>query len=222
MGLGDNVQRNSPCKLNFNFPNIKLISCGAYFTIVLTDDNTLYVWGKNMRGELGLGDNTDRHIPQKLAHKEFTEEKIKSITCGESFTIVSTFSNKLYSWGENCFGELGLGDTNTRYTPTNIKLSDAKSISCGRNYTIVLTIHNTLYVWGYNYEGQLGLGDNRDRMIPCKLELHNIKSITCRGYHTIAVTNLDTIYVWGYNYSGELGLGDNQNRYSPHKLDFKF
>ena len=64
LGLGDITNINIPQKLIFREP-IMSICCGGYFTIAITNCDTIYVWGKN-NGQLGLGDDDDRCSPTEL------------------------------------------------------------------------------------------------------------------------------------------------------------
>ena len=110
-------------KRNFDLPNnerIFFITCGYLHTISLTENNLCYVWGWNEYGELGLGDTNNRSSPTLFSLPN--DERISFITCGFDYTIYLTENNLPYVWGDNYYGELGLGDTNNRFTPTLLNL----------------------------------------------------------------------------------------------------
>ena len=119
--------------------------------------------------------------------------------------FVLTKNENIYVWGNNNYGQLGIGDNNNRNIPTLLNLPNNEkplSISCGYNHTICLTKNENIYVWGNNDYGQLGIGDNNNRNIPTLLNLPNNEkplSISCGYYHTICITKNENIYVWGYN-----------------------
>ena len=182
----------------------------------------------------GLGILVDRLLPQKLEL-----ENIKSVCCGNNFTIGMISSNEIYIWGENGMRKLGLGLSDFIICmPTKLNLSNIKSVSCGAEHIIALTNNNTIYVWGSNTKGQLGIGYGDTQylfgkkytggdkyvfeMKPHELDIKNIESATCGTYHTIIVTKNDEIYVCGYNVRGQLGLGDKRNRDTFHKLDIGY
>jgi alpha-tubulin suppressor-like RCC1 family protein len=75
LGLGDDINRTVPTKLDFNCDIIS-IHCGSYHTIFNTTDG-IYVCGQNICGQLGLGDNIKRNVPTKLSF-----DHIISIHCG--------------------------------------------------------------------------------------------------------------------------------------------
>lgn len=128
------------------------------------------------------------------------------ISCG--FKHACLMLDKIYVWGENANGELGLGHTDNIYTPQELILKDAVDIICGGFHTIASTqIPNEIYVWGSNDDGQLGLGHRSSMYVPTKLILPEpIVSVSCGGYHTIALTQSENLYVWGCNNSGQLGI----------------
>lgn len=227
LGLGDCQNRHSPQKLPLH--NIKLVGCGSEHTIAVIMLNEIYAWGRNDKGQLGLGDCTNRSTPQKLI---FPKISIELVCCGSEHTVILTSSGKVYGWGRNESGQLGLGDDNCyKNTPHELNLLYLiKSICCGIQHTIALTYSNEIYVWGNNNHGQLGLGDTLFRNSPQKLSLQgefgnlNIKSISCNGNFTIVLTSNGTIYSWGYNYFGQLGFNTRVslclNNPQPHLVNF--
>ena len=140
------------------------------------------------------------------------------IKCGNGYSIM-LFNNKVYVWGANEYGELGLGHTNNVNSPQKLNLENIIKISCGSFHSMAITNANQVYVWGDNGYCQLGLGHNNKVNSPQKLNLENIIKISCGGYHSIAITNSNQVYVWGNNKHGQLGLGHNNNVNSPQKLN---
>ena len=199
------------------------ISCGVCHTILFDDNNDIYAWGYNQYEQLGSENEIEYLSPKKIK----IPEDIISICCGIDHDVALTYiPNKIYVWGKNDHGQLGLGDKKNRTTPHEILLSiTIKSIYCGGHYTIVLTnISNQMYVWGENKTGQLGLKHNMDVYFPTKfIFCLPIVSVSCGGYHTGILTknsyHLNEIYMWGWNVQGQLGLGDTHDRNVPCKLD---
>ncbi|HLX52767.1 MAG TPA: hypothetical protein VKR58_02445 [Aquella sp.] len=186
------------------------ISCGSFHNILFYDK--IYVWGLNDDAQLGFGHKRKVLFPTELV----LPEKIKSISCGSSHTIALTYiPNKIYVWGCNYSGQLGLGPLEKKYipgsrsSPRQLFLPTAiKSVSCGVFYTIALTsIPNKMYVWGSNVYGQLGLGHYTKQSSPQELILSEpIISVSCGSYHTVTlIKNSDhsnKIFVWGWNKYG--------------------
>lgn len=211
LGLGDEVDRPSPTKVTFpNHPKISFITCGVSHSICLTVSNECYVWGNNVAGQLGLGDQTNRQTPTKLDLPD--NERIWSISCTYKSSICISENNECYVWGANESGQLGLGDDQHRAVPTKLNLpSNDKPVSivCGGYHTFCLTQSGDYYVWGKNRFGQLGLGDESNRLSPTKFRLPTNEQITfvsCGAHHSIYITQTMDCYVCGNNESGQLGL----------------
>ena len=166
LGLGHDINEHSPKELPLQ--NILSISCGRYHTIVITIDMKIYVWGLNEYGQLGLGHNINQNSPQELL---FQDIKIESVSCGFHHTMALTMSGKLYVWGKNDSGQLGLGDNVHRNFPQEVYFKEKiNSIRGGASHTLCTTYNGKIYTWGDNGDGQLGLSDNKNRSEPCELE----------------------------------------------------
>ena len=88
MGHGDNVSPHIHPTSNSQISNssdITHISCGKNHSAIIRSDNngTLYTFGKNSNGQLGLGDTTNRNIATLVSG--YTN--IIDVKCGEDFTI---------------------------------------------------------------------------------------------------------------------------------------
>jgi alpha-tubulin suppressor-like RCC1 family protein len=223
LGLGDNKSRYKYEKIDYYFGVIKNICYGYSHNIIFNEKNEIWVSGRNDTGQLGLGDNNDRKIYEKV---EYNLGSIKNIYCGYFHSILLNEKNGVYVCGYNYFGQLGLGDNQTRnkYEKIDFDFGIIKNIFCGNAHNIILNEKNEIYVCGYNYRGQLGLGDFNDRNKYTKLE-HNfgiIKNIFCGDSHNIILNEKNEIYVCGGNSSGQLGLSGNNKRNTYIKLEHNF
>jgi len=199
-----------------NAQNWSSVSCGTYHTIARKTDGTLWAWGYNWNGQLGLGDTTDRNTPTKVG----TDTNWASVSCGAQHTLAIKTDGTLWAWGYNWNGQLGLGDTTERNTPTKVGTeTNWSSVSCGVYHTLARKTDGTLWAWGANGDGQLGLGDTTDRYTPTKVGTDtNWSSVSCGVWHTIARKTDGTLWAWGANGNGQLGLGDNTSRNTPTQV----
>jgi X-linked retinitis pigmentosa GTPase regulator len=179
LGLGHNLDINLPRKISLYFDKIPIrkIICGFWYSMVVTDQNEVYVWGENDHNRLGSCDDEIIYFPQKL-RLEDDDFKIKKIACGNLHSIaIVTSTNDLdvCVWGHNAAGQLGLGAVRTVSFPRKINLPipahSITKIACGDLYSIVITSSNKIYVWGKNNYGQLGLGHNSSAHTDCPQEL---------------------------------------------------
>ena len=92
----------------------------------------------------------DRPIPVAFP------EKITAVTAGMHYSLALASSGKVYAWGWNGFGQLGLGDLQSRNVPTLLSsLSGVRSIAAGDIHSLAIT-QNQFLGWGCNESGQLG------------------------------------------------------------------
>ena len=155
LGLGDTNNRYIFTKIT---GDVKSVCCGDGHTLILKNDGTLWGCGANDYGQLGLGDTTQRSIFTQIA---INTDNIKSVCCGESYTLILKNDGTLWGCGVNGSGQLGLEDTNARttFTMINSNPGNIKSIYCGLNHTLILQNDGTLYGCGDNSKGELGLED---------------------------------------------------------------
>ena len=85
---------------------IRQIVCGYYHSFILKESGELFAFGRNISGQLGLGDNKDRNIPTLVMQ----DKKIKYIVCGAFSTFILKESGELFAFGYNYYGQLGLDD----------------------------------------------------------------------------------------------------------------
>jgi len=152
------------------------ISAGAYHTCAVLDDGSVKCWGSNADGILGLGDLENRgddsdEMGDNLPSVDLgTERTALSISAGGYHTCAVLDDGSVKCWGENYYGQLGLGDVEYRGDDigemgdnlTSVDLGTertAVSISAGESHTCAVLDDGSVKCWGENYDGQLGLGD---------------------------------------------------------------
>lgn len=193
-----------------NTTQIKIISCKYNKLIILAKQNRLYTW-KNY---------------SKITKKKIIIDGFKKIKSGGHYTAVLTKFGKIFTMGQNCYGQLGLGlgHHTASLDFQEVGLENIVIIECGLCFTIAVSLTNKVYVWGWNEDRQLGLGDTNNRNLPCELEFNmisKIMSVSCGASHTMVLLQNAQIYVWGFNAYGQLGLGHNDYIRSPQKLVLK-
>ena len=77
---------------------------------------------------------------------------------------------KLWSWGGNGYGELGLGNTTNRSSPVQVgALTNWAEVSIAYGNVLAVKTDGTLWSWGFAIYGGLGLGDLTDRSSPVQI-----------------------------------------------------
>jgi alpha-tubulin suppressor-like RCC1 family protein len=140
---------------------------------------------------------------------------IKDVSCN-NHTIILTDEDRLYSCGENTFGQLCLGHEReqTMFQLVNSNKNILFSTT-GGNYTAVITRDNNLYTCGQNSFGQLGLGDTSHRNLLQLVPLEKVTHVSCGFGHTMVIVAHSKLYAMGLNHFGQLGLGHSVDQYTP-------
>jgi len=96
---------------------VKQVCCGYNYSMILTDNNELFVSGSNAHGQLGLGFN----IRPNKSILLMTDVTIKQIHCGMRHSVIykqNHMGDEIWIFGGNSLGQFGLGDKESRYVPT--------------------------------------------------------------------------------------------------------
>ena len=191
------------------------VSAGYEHTLGIRKDGTLWAWGYNWVGQLGVGDYTDRNRPTQVG----TEKDWVVIDAGVDHSVGLRADGSLWSWGWNWFGQLGTGEINvvTKSTPTQVGTDkNWLSIAAGSGHSLGIRVNHTLWAWGRNSEGQLGIGSTTDQNTPTQVGTdENWLSVAAGAIHSLGIRANHTLWSWGYNMQGELGVGDTTDRNTP-------
>ena len=189
------IIRMNPALMMQKIP-IRQIACGYVHTVILEENNDVFVVGHNYVGQLGLGHNRDQNEPIRLMGE------ISQIACGYCHTILVNCNNNVLVFGSNLYGQLGLNDGNDNYNKPVVLMQEIsiRQIACGGNYSIILTDNNNVLVFGYNHFGQLGLGHNDPQYEPIILMKDKpIHQIACGDDHAIILTDDNEVFGFGDN-----------------------
>ncbi|KAG8515875.1 X-linked retinitis pigmentosa GTPase regulator [Galemys pyrenaicus] len=180
---------------------------------LVPDSGAVFTFGKTKFAE---------NIPSKFWFKKYIPI---CLSCGDEHTAIVTGNNKLYMFGSNNWGQLGLGTKSTVSKPTCVKALKPEKVvfaACGRNHTIVSTAGGKVYAAGGNNEGQLGLGDTEERntfhLINFFTSQHKIKQLAAGSSTSAALTEDGELFMWGDNSEGQIGLKNLTSVCVPHQV----
>ena len=141
-------------------------------------------------------------------------DPIVNMASGDRHTIIVTQTGRAFAFGDNNFGQLGLGHTNPVEKVSCIKTlkfgNDEKvvMVACGRESSLVATNRGALYAFGLNSSYQLGLDDEDNQATPKliqRLQGLKFKQLAMGAEHACALTDDGVVYVWGSNDEGQCG-----------------
>jgi alpha-tubulin suppressor-like RCC1 family protein len=205
--------------------NIIDICCGSSHTLALTSNNGVYAWGWNYFGQIGIKSNRDVFKPIRV--NEFNGEKVKAISCGLWHSMALTESGRVFSWGNNAWGQLGIENSEEEHisefsnSPKLIKLDEnivIEKISCGSEHSLLLSRESDIYGSGRNEFRQLGTNTEKEiQLKPIKL-IHSQKFIEisshCTHFFSAALSKNNLYYVWG-------NCGENETINEPKETEFQ-
>lgn len=242
--LGDNTLSNSDVPVQVLgvggsgfFTGAVEAAGGDYHSVALKSDGTVYAWGSNDRGQLGVGSAVDSSTPVQVldpADPTGFLTGVVSVAAGYDHSVALKQNGTVRTWGRNQQGELGNG-TNID-SPTVVQVIDpidpsgfltgVVAIATGGDHCMALKANGTVWAWGGNHAGQLGDGTTVDSYTPVKVVdsedksgfLKNVAFIASGYDHSLAVKSDGTVWSWGLNYNGRLGDGTEVNRPVPGRV----
>lgn len=225
--LGKQVNDNpitviSPYKV---MDNVEQISLGDNCCAAVTKDGSLYMWGNNECGQLGIGKSRSKALntPTKIM------DNVRLVKICGNFCAAITNTDELYMWGDNCYGQLGVGkfggkdylfDENIDLNSPQKIMDNVLSVTLNYDYVAALSTNNQLYMWGNNEKWQLGIGEEYVLSpTPIKI-IDNVVSVSLSSNYASALLENGELYIWGHNYCGQFGNGTTEDEAIPQKVYF--
>ena len=154
----------------FYYDGVTAVAAGSFHSMVITESKDLYVWGWNNDGQLGMGPLDLRPniaYPMQVVYfrrKLKLKANIVKISAGFAHSAAVDEEGRLFTWGNNKYGQLGVGDYLSRRFPTQVSgFTDPQGmqykivdIRCGLYHCIALDIVGAVWSFGSNNRGQLG------------------------------------------------------------------
>ncbi len=196
-----------------------LVAVGTGATAGATPTPVLEAWGYNAFGQLGNGNTTSSSTPVAVALPGGATAT--AVAVGAYHTLAIGSDGNLYTWGDNGFGQLGNGSTNSSSTPVAITLPggvQATSIAAGEYDSFAVGSNGRVYAWGDNSLAELGDGSTNGSTTPVAVSLPaglTFHGLAAGEYSTFAIGSNGKLYAWGYNDKGQLGDGNETTPTSP-------
>lgn len=222
--------------------------CNACHSVIVTDDGKVLTFGRNDKGQLGLGDTETRFTP--VVVEKFEGINIVAAACGRSHTLFLDSDGIVYATGDNKMGQCGIDKPSVQQitTPQRIVFKEAKPIvkmACGAEFSMIVDADGRLYSFGHPEHGQLGHNsegkyftsgnkyafhcEHTPRRIHTYIsktrEGHitpvddvKIVDIACGTNHTLAVDSKRRCFSWGFAGYHRLGHSETKNELVPRSI----
>ena len=222
LGIGSVAPTNLPVQTGVvknYFTNWTAVSAGDKHTLGQRADGTIWSWGDNTNGQLGLGSLTDATTltsalsPQAVVTD--ASNRWVSVSAGGGHSLAIRSDGALFAWGANGDSQLGIenisfGDIGT---PTQVGEDThwAFATASGQ-YNLALKTDGSLWGWGANNQGQLGDGTTIPKSPPVWIGVDtNWLTISLGPEHAFAFKSDGTLWGWGRNLEGQQGNGTVTN-----------
>ncbi len=182
--LGDGITESKPFPVQVIAPegvgtlkNVIALSAGAHHSLALLADGTVWAWGNNNRGQLGVSSIPNSYTPIQVGSAEGVFlSNITAISAGDQFSLALEADGTVWVWGQNEFGQLGDSTKTNRSAPAQVLDSDGEGllidiieISAGDTHCLALSDDGSVWAWGNNIHHRLGDGTGTHRKTPVQV-----------------------------------------------------
>lgn len=209
------------------------VSAGEQTSFVVTSDGTLYGWGLNQNGQIGVAE-ADSVSDEKVVYQSEPAvilENVKKVSAGRYLhTLALTNDGEVYAWGNNLNGAVGAqssADGDIVYSEPVKVLEDCVDVAAGSTHSLALKKNGDLYAWGSQKYNQIGvkvvnhqteLDDYYYQTVPIKV-CGGVSEMATGGMHCIIRTKHGTLKTWGNNTLGQCGNHSFDNIQLPEEIN---
>jgi len=192
------------------------VAGGYEYAVALKTDGTLWSWGSNTDGKLGLTNTTAQSSPTQIPGTTW-----RSVSAYIYHTLATKTDGTLWAWGNNDNGQLGQCNQTGYSSPIQIPgTTCASNCSAGSNQSGCVKTDGTLWTWGQNDQGQMGVNDTTTSSSPRQVPGTTWSDIYQGGSDSFAfgLKTDGTIWAWGTGGDGQMGINTRTQFSSPVQI----
>ena len=230
----DNEKVPTPILLDKLWPDAVEVVGGQKHNLAVMSDGTVWAWGNNDNGQLGVNSNDGSCAPLQVhgpGDVGYLTGIIK-VAAGESHSLALKSDGTLWAWGKGNPGQLGIHSDNDQpfpyqvHGPDNVGyLTDVVDVAAGFYHSLALKSDGTVYAWGEGGHGQLGIHSDNDHTIPYQVHgpgnvgyLTGIIKVAAGERFSLAVKEDGSLWAWGQNRYGQLGIHSDNDHTVPYQV----
>lgn len=187
--------------------------------LAVKSDGSVWAWGDNNAGELGLGSTGSRQTsPVQVS----AISSVTQVACGSKHSVALKTDGSVWAWGNNFDYQLGDGTQVAQSVPKQVAgVSGATQIAASENTTLALLSAGTVMGWGATERGQVGVGQlpsNQNQYYKTPTAVSALSGVTevARGYHhSLARKSDGSVFTWGWNDDAQLGNASTTTSHTP-------
>lgn len=223
LGQGPDVRQTAPLLLRMTSEvRIRTVAAGARHSVLISDEGKIFTMGDNTHGQLGFAKTKCRIMSEpEPIEGQLGQACVQLISAGDDHTLATTEDGKLFAWGSNANGQLGLGRLDDQDTPKAVEaLTDlgVTSMACGARHSLVVARRGKqVWSFGSNVQGQLGVGPNttgNGMQLSSPALIHTLSGhrdievtqVAAASCHSLALARSGEVYAFGENSYGQLGF----------------
>ena len=213
LGSGNTTARTTAAAVIGGLNDVTDLHGGREHVVALRANGTVWTWGSNDEGQLGIGTTGNRSTPVQVP----SLTGVTAVETGHNYSLALRSNGTVWTWGLNSDGQLGDGSITTRRSPVQVSgLTNAVAIAGGRDMSYAIRADGTVVGWGRNDEGQIGDGTTTRRLTPVRVgTLTGVVRIAGGRDHGLAVRTDGSVWAWGSNDYGQLGDGTTTDKTGP-------
>ncbi|VDM41838.1 unnamed protein product [Toxocara canis] len=200
---------------------IKQAALSERHYMVVTAERTVYAWGDNGYGQLGLGDRKFRSEPVLV--DSLTGKCVAKVAVGETFSLFCTDRGTALFCGNGKYSGDGVRESDVLRPNLidSLLRVDVIDIACGDEHAVTLADGGKVFVWGNGLNGRLGTGNTNFVDTATQIEIPTqqmVVNVRCGPDATVLLTNSGSIIAMGSNRCNKLNLNHREGFFSNVKV----
>jgi len=219
VGDGTTITRSTPTLVGGSFTTM---SAGSPFAHAIKTDGTLWGWGVNSQGQLGIGVTANRSSPVQIGSNT---NWVRLANNGAIYiaTMAGAINNlsQLFVWGFTDYGTFGDNvNVQRRSSPVQVPGSWTQAF-VGYDLFVGLKTDGTVWTWGSGNAGNLGDNATVNRSSPVQIMSGSSFTVVAArggGFGGMAIRADSTLWSWGAGLGGVNGDNTTINRSTPVQI----